>query len=249
MGGLARRLGHHRRRRDRDGEPRGHRRPVHVPALRCRQLRGQQVLGDAARGDLDRRHDVDLLRRNRGLGEDAVVPPRCRDHRALPLRCRRTRQGLRGPAGRLRSAQPELAQPLRHPLDERADGRTARGDLHLLGLGQPRVGERGDGRQGADTGNRGRRQHDSPALDLCVRLVRRAGLRRDAVPDRQLRRRPQRARYRGARLGALHPDHRGAHIGLRFDPDDDPPHHAHVALDGGAPGDPDATSRASTLAT
>ena len=32
--------------RDRDGEPRGHRRPVHVPALRGRQLRGQQVLGD-----------------------------------------------------------------------------------------------------------------------------------------------------------------------------------------------------------
>ena len=37
--------------------------------------------------------------------------------------------------------------------------------------------------------------------------------------------------------GALHPDHRGAHIGLRLDPDDDSPHHAHIALDGGEPGD------------
>ena len=59
--GLAGRLGDHRGRRDRDGEPLADRRHLHLPAVRL-DKRGELELRDhRSRSDLDRRDDVDLL--------------------------------------------------------------------------------------------------------------------------------------------------------------------------------------------
>ena len=85
---------------------------VHVPPVRRGQPRSQHVLGHRRRGDLDRGDDLDLLRRDRGVGEDAVVPARGRDRDARPVRGRRAAKVYAADPG-LGPPVPELAQPVR----------------------------------------------------------------------------------------------------------------------------------------
>ncbi len=74
-------LGHRRRRRPGHGQPGPGGGPVRVPALRGQEHRREpdQRLGAAGRHPLDRRDDLHLLPRHRGLG---VVPEGAAEHRA-----------------------------------------------------------------------------------------------------------------------------------------------------------------------
>ena len=92
--GLDGRLGNHRRRRDRDGQPGPDRRPVHVLPGRSRQPREQQVVVARPGRALDRGHDLDLLRGHRGVGQDAVVPARRRGDHPRHLRAGGAPQGV-----------------------------------------------------------------------------------------------------------------------------------------------------------
>ena len=93
---LARRLGDRHRRRGRHGELGSDRRQLQLPALRGEPARSEHRLGDARRRDLDRVHDLDLLRRDRGLRPDAVAVARSRDRRARRLLRGGALQGVRG---------------------------------------------------------------------------------------------------------------------------------------------------------
>ena len=113
--------------------------------VRRRQPGEQQVVVARPRRDLDRGHDLDLLRRHRGVGQDAVVPARRRGRHPGHLRRRRAAQGV-------------LLEPVTAPSTRRSRGSTRstsracsaladgidRRGVHLLGLGQHRDGERGD---------------------------------------------------------------------------------------------------------
>ena len=105
----------------------------------------QQALGRRRRRDLDPADEPDLLRRHRGLGAHAVVPARRGDRHPRDLLGRRARRRS-GRATRPARRRPvvELAEPVRHRRLRRAHRRPAARDLHLLGLGHRRLGERGD---------------------------------------------------------------------------------------------------------
>ncbi len=98
--GLARWLGHHRRRRHRHGEPGPDRGPDDVRVHRQHRLAGrrhrgrellgqhrrQHLVGAGRRPDLDRAHDLDLLPRHRDLGAPAADPAVHRGRRPDHLR-------------------------------------------------------------------------------------------------------------------------------------------------------------------
>ena len=86
----------------------------------------------------------------------------------------------------------QLAEPVRHQHVERARLRRARRRVHLLGLGQPRLRERGDRGRDPHAGDRGGHRHGHPGRHLRDRLDRGPGVPRAAVPGRQLGRRAQR---------------------------------------------------------
>ena len=91
---------------------------------------------------MDRRDDLDLLRRDRALGAHAVRPARDRDPHAHPLRRRRAGQGLRDRGSGIRPYRPGLVLPVRAK-QHRADRRRPARRVHLLGLGLGRVRQRG----------------------------------------------------------------------------------------------------------
>ena len=168
------------------------------------------------------RDDVDLLRRHRALGEDAVVPARRRDRHAGALRRHRPLEGLCGRLSRLGEPEPELAQPVRR-VGDRHDGRSAHGDLHLLGLGHRGRRERGDDGRDANAGHRRRRQHAAPARHLHRRELRGDRRSRASVPRRQRRRGVESARAGRDALWARQAlDHRDPHLRVGVDADDDP---------------------------
>ena len=176
---------------------------------------------------------ADLLRRHRGFGAHAVGPARRRDRHPRPLLGRRARQGLDGARARQRSSVAELAQPVRHQVVRRDEQRPPARDLHLLGLGHGRLGQRGDRGRDRDAGPRGGREHVPAARDLRRRLVRGPGLPRRQLPEQQLRRRARRARQGRARVAVGQAaDHRRAHVRVGLDADDDPADDARDALDG-----------------
>ena len=139
---LVDRMGHRGRGRRRDGGARLHRRQVHLPAVRPGRGRRQPPRRQHCCGRVDHRDDLDLLRRDRALGTDPVraADGGDRDPRSL--------LGLR-PRSRLhrQSGHPDralLVLPLRHSRrHQRPRRRRAARRLHLLGLGQRRLRERG----------------------------------------------------------------------------------------------------------
>ena len=134
---------------------------------------------DGHRRHLDRRHDLRLRHRHRARTprrSSGCSRPRSSRWRSSPW-SRLTRVWAAPP--------PRVGQPgalvvlaVRHRLDERADLRRPARGLHLLGLGQPRVRQRGDrGRRERPGQGRDRRDAD-PARHLRGRLDRRDRLRR-----------------------------------------------------------------------
>ena len=92
-GGLDGRLGDHHLRRARDGEPRADRRALHLPPL-VRQPEPELVRGARDRRRLDRRHDLDLLGRDRALSAAAADPADDRGDHADRVRDRRADRRL-----------------------------------------------------------------------------------------------------------------------------------------------------------
>ena len=240
VGRLAQRLGDLRRRRDRDGVARGDRLDVHLPALQLDERRPQRGRRADRLGGLDRRDDLDLLPRHRALGAHPAVLARRRDPRARCLRHRRLLQGVRAPSRALDARERRLVQPVRARGQPALRRRPAR-HLHLLGLGLRSLGQRGD-RELRRVSRQGRCPVDAdPAADLPARRGCGAGVRRHRLPrlSEQPERGAERARHQGLRLTVGQaPDHRGAHVCVGVDPDDDPADGANDALDGALEGDP-----------
>ena len=94
------RLGHHRRRRHRDGQPGADRGRLLVHLRRRPRLdvggrpRQQHAVVDGGRRHLDRRDDLHLLPRHRGVGPPAVLPARLRGDRPRRHLDLRADQGL-----------------------------------------------------------------------------------------------------------------------------------------------------------
>ena len=122
---------------------------------------------------------------DRAVRPDAVLPARRRDPRARAS-SRSSRWSRSTPATRSESVHPSLSWL--NPFDIGSFGALTSamllGDLHLLGLGHGRLGERGDRGLDAHAGARGGRQHRAPAGDLPDRLDRGAGVPRRRVPER-----------------------------------------------------------------
>ena len=129
------RLGDRRRRRDRDGEPRPDRRPLHLPALRCQLARRLDLLGDLRRRDLDHHHDRDRHDRDRALGPDPGWLAGRRGPHAGGLRGRGAGQGLCGQrTEHIGPPELQLDQPVRGQHHRDLERPAAR-RVHLLGLG------------------------------------------------------------------------------------------------------------------
>ena len=112
----------------------------------------------------------DLLHRHRALRADAVVPARGGDHHARDLRGRRADQGLHDEsAGLGASVAGSWLNPFDDRLDERARRRRPRRDLHLLGLGQPRLRERGD--RGRRPARRASRRSSATVILVAIYVV------------------------------------------------------------------------------
>ena len=175
----------------------------------------------------------DLLHRHRALGPHPVRPARRRDRGAGPVLGGRARQGLLRRSGRL-PRPGGLVQPVHAPWRQhRAGRRRPPGRVHLLGLGQRRLRQRGiqGQRQRARAGRS--HEHDPARPDLRGGGHRGPGLRRHDLPEAPRRRRAQRAGRAGPRLAARQaPDHRRAHLGLGIDADDDPADRQDHAVDG-----------------
>ena len=147
--GLARRLGDHRRRHHRHGQPGADRRPLLAScssAGRARRTRRRpsRVVGHR----LDRDHDRDLRHRHRAVGAHAGRPARRRDPHAGALRRRRAGQG-RGRHRRPQRGRPQplVAQPVRaSTASTPSSSGVLLSRLHLLGLGQHGHGQRGEPR-------------------------------------------------------------------------------------------------------
>ena len=161
--GLDGRLGDLRRRRDRDGEPRADRRLLRLPAGRRRPPRHLEPVGDRGRHHLDRRHDLDLVDRDRDLGQAAVPAAGDRGRDPRPAGGHRAGQGLLGQRRRRVEPDPALVvQPVQHLLAGRVCRRHPGRRLHLLGLGHRGGLQRGDGRRQPHAGP-GRRHLDRAA--------------------------------------------------------------------------------------
>ena len=96
--GLDERLGDLPRGRDRDGLAGGHRRDLHLQALRLHRTRRIQSRDHRRRGPVDRDHDLDLLPRHRALGAHPAGAARRRGVHPRAVRGGRLRQGLRQPS-------------------------------------------------------------------------------------------------------------------------------------------------------
>ncbi len=195
---LADRLGDRRRRHRRDGDPRLHRRQLHLPAVRPRRRGDQPARHQHRGGGVDRRDDLDLLPGHRALGPHPVLPAGGGDLRPGAVRDRRPVEGLRlgrRPGG-IGPRRPRLVQPVQPPgRGNRADRRRAARGVHLLGLGQRRRRQRGVQGQRQRAGQGGGDEHRPAGADLRGRRDGRAGIRRTHLPDQQRRRRAERARH------------------------------------------------------
>jgi len=181
---LAQRVDDLHRRRRRDGVAGGHRRRLHVSAVRLVLRRQPHLDRDRRLGPVDRAHDLDLLARDRALGAPPAGAAELRADHAPHLLGRRLRQGRLEPPRGLDAVPDLVAEPVRRRL--RADGRggAPRG-VHLLGLGQRRVGQRRDREQPLGAGRGGRDLDAAAARDLRRRLLGCAVLRGHEVPRRQ----------------------------------------------------------------
>ncbi len=158
--------------------------------------------------------------------------------------------GSHPPSG-LDQAVAVVAQPLRDELRRPGRRAPARG-VHLLGLGFRRRGQRGVRGSGRGPGQ-GRGRLDDPArADLRARHSGLTVLPRHRLPDQQRKpgRCAERARYgrAGERPGQA-ADHRGAHLGVGLDADDDPADRPHDAVDGALESGHQPACRVSTGAT
>ena len=174
-----------------------------------------------------------------------------RDLDPRAVRGGRAVEGLRQRRARLGPRRSQLVLPLRPA--GRNDGAGQRGAarrLHLLGMGQRRLRQRGVTRRRQRPRQGGGDEHDSAGADLRRRRRGSAGLPRPALSHQQRRRRARRARPQRARLPARQAaDHHGADLRLGLDPDDDPADGPHHALDGSLRLDPASRSVGSTPAT
>ena len=101
--------------------------------------------------DLDRRDDLHLLPRHRGLGPAAAVPADHRGrHAARLVRGGPGAGGHRSSPSHLAPSSSILVQPVRHHASS-VHHRPDPDDLHLLGLGHRRLRQRGDQRSGPKT--------------------------------------------------------------------------------------------------
>ena len=149
-GRLDRRLGDHRRRHHRDGEPGADRGPLHVPALRLGAADSTfavTAVGVAWIAIMT----CDLLRSASSSPRARSVPARRRGHHARAVRGGRAVQGLRGQR-RHTSVDPSLALvlPVRDRLHRALIAGVLLAGVHLLGLGQRGDRKRGD--RGLDRG-------------------------------------------------------------------------------------------------
>ena len=94
---LAERLGDLPRRRDRDGLAGGHRRDLHVQAVRLHRTRRIESRDHHRRRPLDRDHDLDLLPRHRAVRAHPAGAAQRRGVHPRAVRRGRVRQGLRQP--------------------------------------------------------------------------------------------------------------------------------------------------------
>ncbi len=116
--GLDERLGDLPRRRDRDGLALGHRRDLHVQALRLHRTRRIESRDHHRRGPVDRADDVDLLPRHRALGAHPGDPARRRgrDPRLFSVVAFVKVYSGSPPARRRSSPSASLVQPVRDEL-------------------------------------------------------------------------------------------------------------------------------------
>src|SRR6185437_1843115 len=202
-------------------------------------------MGAAGRRPVDRRHDLHLLPRHRGIGQ---LPEGAAVHRDRPAAGHVGHgpgPGVRQPsAARIAAPEPGLAAALA-PAGLGVRVRDRLDAVHLLGLGHRFVGERGDGGQ-VPHPRPGGDHLDGPAaghlrggdhLRAGVRRHRRQGRRADESGPpvrRAVGHRRRDLRLVGARHRAVPPpDPDGAQLGGRVDPDHDPADRAHDAVDGG----------------
>ena len=177
------------------------------------------------RRDLDRRDDLDLLRRDRALGPHAVLP--ARRSRSSPWPCSRSSRWSRSTPAippRLDPRRARLVQPVRDPGLQRPGRRRPARGVHLLGLGHracastrsPRTPASGPGKAAVSAPS------CWSAIYVVVAVAAQAygGLEfltsnQDDVLSALGERRPRLAARQAA-------DHRGADLGLGVDADDDP---------------------------
>ena len=224
---------------DRDGHARLHRRPYTFLLFDC------QSLADSTFSRSPSSPCIWIIimtaichDRDRALRPDAGLPARRGDPHAGPVRGCGAVQGLfrHHPAHPLNSVhiRCRLVQPVRpsRRVHRARRGRPARG-VHLLGLGQRRLRQRGN-RGLRHRPRQGDRVSTDPArliyVIVTVAAQSYAGLgylraNKDDVLSALGNER--------VRLAARQdPDHRGAHLRLGLDPDDDPADRANDAVDG-----------------
>ena len=228
---LDQRLGDLPRGRDRDGVTVGNRIRLHVPTRRL-DLGVEVDDRDHHRlGCLDRADDMDLLPRHRALGADpgAAALAEC-----LILAIFAVVALVKPTTATHGSIQPDSwFNPFGAQL-RRADRRRPARDLHLLGLGLGRRGQRGVENPAEGPG---RAAVLSTILLVLIYSRRdgRTGRRRRQVPRQpeQPERRAERARHTGLRLGTCRSCCSSrADLGLGVDADDDPADRPHDDLDG-----------------
>ena len=172
MGRLDGGLGGADRADDRDREPLADRRSVQLPPRRRRLPGREHLLGDGHRRHLDHRDELDLLRRIEAsartqyvlLGAEIVT---LFAFAVVAL----VKVYTSDPEGSIRPV-PQLAQPVRHLVQQRPRDGRARRDLHLLGLGLDRQRQRGNRGRDPHPGARGDPQHDHPPRHLRRRRHR-----------------------------------------------------------------------------
>ena len=177
---------------------------------------------------------MDLLGWDRAVRAAAADPADDRGDHVDRFRDRRAGRRLQRSGDRARDrADGVVVQPIRHLERQHARHRGAGWHLHLLGVGQRRLGQRGVRERLERPGQGGSAEHAAAAADLSAGHDRVAGIRRYSRAAKQRRRHlcvPGPAGLPQADQPA--PDHHRVDLGVGVDADHDPADRANVTLNG-----------------